>query len=565
MRGYKMAEQSILQNLSRSISQDERDELLEKINRSLQLRSCNDNPIVHSIDNHADRTARIRADMAKSGFFTQIQLWFSSLFSVKTAEERFVAVKTTQLIKKIQNHGHDLIDSDGAYIGPGLARKVSELYEYAKPLQDFFSEIWVDEGRKISEFAAQLAWKHIPEPKTSLIDFIDKEQLNTELLNISPSNSLEYIENTLINYVNDLHPQVFELVADDLAPLYLLRDAVQFPYYDFLNNFKLNDNFARVKFSTISGQLEQLYYVAYVSSRLQIKNQIAEVITSKHDHIANSIHAFYKAILSFFESIPLAEIIKAGKMDPYYRFLIYVPRIDIKTFFISYLKLHILKEYDETIPKIRVQILRKQIDSLFLDNWKNPLHHLNAHQSPAAANMGFPIIHRVNTLGIFYSYVKNIYNKKHESLALYISKNQTKRVRQTNSDMLLVLSNIDDISNRIEKLNQSLAPDANGTNLSNGFQLALKREPSAQRQYRIQMGQLDREVEDLANMAIDSIQSLTSLFDDFSKRARQSPTKFSKSIENATKWLNDFLKLLNVAIRVEDEHPKEVALTLEKR
>ncbi|AFG37550.1 DUF5312 family protein [Spirochaeta africana] len=554
-----MSADSVFGQLTRSLSPDEREVLLERIQNSLNLKPGSSSSIVRKSEDDLQRRKRIQADMVRSGLGTQFKLWLTSLFSTRTAEERFTQLKTQQQLRYIRQIDRDLIDDTGEYIGAALARQVAGLSRQAAKLKPFFEETWADE-QQVAGFASELAAEHIPGARKHLFDFITREQLAAEFQRKKQGDaSLPTIKNAIKSYLADVHPGIYEQVAEELAPLYYLREAVQFPYENFLGYFRGKEGFHGARFQTIREMLEELYSAAYIATRWKEKSRVSAVITGGSDKTAQQIHDFSRSVSDFFLGIPLAEIIKVGCMDPYYRFMIYVPRIDIRRFLRAYLHLQLMQEYDAVIHEIQIEVLRTQIVRLIDDSWRNPLRYMLPYQFSDSQGLGLPVLRRVYSLGLYYHYVKYLFGRRHESYALMISRAQTRRIRQTSSDMLIVLSNIDDIADRIERLNHSLSPESSDGEEIRRLRATLRHDAGLQRQYRAQLSQMDRVAQELSNRATENLISLRDQFVSFAKRLSEDRQNTRHALETEADWLTGFIDGLQLIAAVEDENPDQVA------
>ena len=550
---------SVFEELSQNLSADERNKLLERIHVSLNLKGSNKSAVVYKKEDKTDRSNRIRNDIFRSGAFTQFQLWVGSLFTSRSIEERFVRIKTNYLIKKIQKTDSNLIEADGEYIGSFLARRVDVLRMHSEKLKPFFQQIWSDDYH-VAELAAHIAETYIPDPKTDLFDFVEKEKLQNEFVqHMSTNYSTTTVLRALEDYISSVHPQVFEAVAADLSPLYYLKAAIQFPYDELLTYFKGKEGFHGARFQTIRSLLEQLYYATYLATRWSgNQSRVSPIIVKNSSDIAQQMQAFSIAVTRFFMEVPLAELIKVGTLDPYYRFMVYVPRLDIKRFLLAYIKLSLMQQYEQIIPEIRMGTIRKKIDEILIPGWNNSLINLMEYQSPPDADPGNSVIHRVYTLGLYTYYVESIFSKTHEELAVVISRVQARRIRQTSNDMLMVLSHIDDIADRIKRMNQSLSADSSEGEALRRMRLLLHRDTVAQRQYRTQINQIDKLAHELSVRAVETLKALKDQFALHSKESGQLQRHFKQKVHDQIVWLERFIQLLQLVSIVEDENVMEI-------
>ncbi|GAB6090869.1 DUF5312 family protein [Spirochaeta dissipatitropha] len=550
--------ENVFDNLSQSLSRDERAALLERISVSLNLAADSDTSIIHKPLDQEDKKKKIRQDLSRLGPALQLQLWITSFFSPKSIEERFIRLRINQMIRKIHKVDDSLIDGDGEYIGAGFASRVEILQQYARKLKTYYASIW-NNPDVIPEIAAGIASRHIPEAKEKLTDFLPRSELKILVYKQENSGKIrEQLDSKMKDYLDSVHIKVFDIITEELSPLYFLKSAVEFPYDKFLAAFKGKDGYHGARFQSIRDDLEHLYYSVYVATRWEAGRKIDSILTQGNETIAQQIVNFYHALKDFFFEVPLAEIIKAGTLDPYYRFMIYVPRIDVKRFLGAYLRLHVFAEFDAVITECRIETASEMLSDLFRAEWKNPLQHIIDFQRMEGTGSEHVHIHRTHSVGMIYLYLKTRFPTEHEGFALAIAKTQTRRIGQVGSDMLMVLSNLDDIMDKIDRVNISLSSDASEGEDLRRLRLLSQRDPSIQRQYRMKLEQIDKRAYEYSTRFLDTLISLRSQFVSYHVHIEKGRSGSADKLKKEIEWLQHFVEALRLVMQLEDEKPREI-------
>jgi hypothetical protein len=411
-----MATKSI-RELAHALPEGERRALLAKIQKSLQINDDDQISIYHSRGDSEVRKAAIRNEWQKMSIWSRIVLFFRKLFSTKTEDELIQVMSLERIQRKLHSRDEELVRFEGRYLQPGFAELVYQLYLSLLPLINIFRKFWKNPEllQGLVEFVLD---RKIPNAKSSIFRFITFDELQALFEKFENKDAIKReLVRTIDVYLENIPPEVFREIEEGIFPLYYYKELVLFTFEDFFQRFSVDVlqvsqggdvNFKPAKADPLMPMLEHLYYASYAARRAQAISTLHEevfiyfssmtdrprpdatMLGSIHDPSLEPPHEdlaeadegdleelpgkyqelsllgteqrkIFKeisdAVETFWRHSNLGNIIRFFRGDPFYRFIAYAPRLNVKEFYQSALQLKVLEELDEQYANVRREVI----------------------------------------------------------------------------------------------------------------------------------------------------------------------------------------------------------------
>lgn len=276
---------NVFDEMTASISEKERKELLKKINLSMNLNPGIDESIYHVDVTREEKEKLIRNEMEGLGFFERLIIKIKRLFSGKSEETIFHDMKFSRLKKYIQKKAPGITSFETRTISKAVAEAVYELSLKVSPLRDIFEEFW-QQGETFHLILSELIESRISGTIKTIDDLISDEEAEKILYENETKNA---IKNEVIrrfnSHVKDVPDAVFYEIEEEIMPLYYFRPVISFQYLQFLKLFGFNPYSENSSFSfknaPVLGSLdyiEKLYYAIYMALKVSRPLRINSLI-----------------------------------------------------------------------------------------------------------------------------------------------------------------------------------------------------------------------------------------------------------------------------------------------
>ncbi len=373
-----------VEELASALPARERKELYKRITRALTVDTPDRQSVVHKKIQNERRAALIAADMSRLTLWERIIFWFRRLFSSGGEEEVFVRFRLSQLKKEIREYQAEYVDFTNNRILPPLAQAVYELSAASRPTVEFFHTV-LSKTELLRSVLDDLLEKKVPDSKNSLYDFCDAEELQRIYRD---SDSKGEVKKTVLQriatFIDDIPVTVLEEIEHDLKHLYVIKRVATFDYESFLAKFRpgegqgeKNARWERAAATDVIEQLEELYVALYSAGKIRGEPVVYPELAEQYASIASrderesevylrqAIIAVTNGAKAIKEKVPLVEIIRYFRDDPYHRFYAYTPRPRLRDFYYSSLKIKVLEELEREFDGIVEAVVASILHDLF--------------------------------------------------------------------------------------------------------------------------------------------------------------------------------------------------------
>jgi hypothetical protein len=562
-----MSDRPVLQELARTLSEQERRRLLQKIQSSITLEDDKQGNIYKKSSEDTERENLISNDLQRASFFTRIKIWFRKLFSGKDRREIFLNIKLQYYKKRIQQKAPGVVSFETRSLQPKCAQIIFRVYLKVLPLIRLFRSLW-KESQKFEESIFAIIEKRIGSPKQTIEDFLSMDEMEKLYIESSSKNVLrERLIQAIEIYVQSVPDEIFESIEQQVRPVFYLKDLVLFPYNDFFRMFQVayskEDNkpvFKSTSAVVALDHLESMYYALYLISKIDKKEEIDRDFSEKlcerrgdekedepdpcedlkGRNIRDIMYEIINEAANISRQLPFVDIIRYYRDDPYYQLIFYIPTLNLREFYLSKLELELLPQLDEYFPRVRENVINKKIDELFPSEKMETLMYYRDYSSMEYEKIGLPTFAFTRSINIMYNFIKIYYRRKSQNIVRIISQGILRGNRLTLNKLLLHSSAIEDLQEKIKLFDNSVSTDEDDGKLFQRIRHSIATDAGHQRLYRSLLQQKDNEVKSLIEKGKESFLGIKQIFEELANSSMEAVKQTVHSqyyIDNTTKSL----------------------------
>jgi len=557
-----MLEKTKLEKISSELPEPERRELLARITRSLGR----EGPTEYSrIELKQEERERLLAEeMQGFSLWVRFVLWLRGLFSGKSKRDLFVDLKIKQLKRGIRHKSSGLTGFETRDLTTKFARQVFDLYHASFPLRGLFQLFHTNQEFR-SRAVTHLFDNKLPEAKRTLEEFLSAEEMEKIL---HDSGSEEEVRKRLMRsfkeYTKRIPDKLVRQLEEGIKPLVCLKNLVLFPYTNTFRHFNYQPTpgvladkypfFTNAPVMLMLDQLERLWHALNLATNLgdewfcheelfsfYLQNQEAEAEGEVVDldqevevtEQAAAVEQLIDGANEFLSKVPLIDLLRYFRKDPYYKLVFAVPRFQAKPLYISGLKERILSQLEQRIVVVKKRVIETKIEEIFKTKQLFEMFYYVENPSFDYARLELPYFSYTKSLKILYNYLSKIY-KGYIQETLQITNTYIvagNRIVQTRLNQYA--AGLEELEAKLVLFDRSLAPDEDDGKMLLRLRHRLETDLTQQKLYRNFVLQKDKEARELLDQGIEYLIGIKRVYDDL----LASPME---SIKSALKTLHFF-------------------------
>lgn len=222
------------------------------------------------------------------------------------------------------------------------------------------------------------------------------------------------------------------------------------------------------------------------------------------------------------KKIPLPLLIRYFRKDPYFQLIVYIPKLRLKDFYGSMLKIRFLQEIDKAFLAVREMVVKERINNMFKGKTQHNLHYYRKYTSMDFEKLGLPSFNHTESLGLLNNYIIHNYRGEIQELVQILSRGVLKQNRIAVNRLLVHAAAVEDLADKIKEFDNSLSPDEEDGKLFQRLRHSLSSDVTHQRLYRTLVAQKDKEVNSIKSKASESFEGLKKIFDEIRNSPMQS-------------------------------------------
>ncbi len=531
---------STFHELAHALPDDERRELYHRIMASLGFsagRQEEDSVVPATI--HSDqRYEIIRREISELGLWSRLRLSLRSWLTGKAREDAYVDIRLLKLRRSLVRARVCPRASSTHLLSVEFAERLFELFQSAAPVTSLFNDIW-ESSDMLRAVLQSVLEDRIPNAKKQLSDFITEEEM-TDIYVVSRSRT--EIRNHLLErldaYLDRIHDGVFAEIAAGITPLYYMKGIALFSYAALLAAFGYDagedppedvPEFKAVRAAEVLDQLEELYYACYTLQRLEGKIRIhrelleyylqakhaayadepprAEQITQQVQALDQDIHSLNDAANTFVKQVPLADMIRYHREDPYYRLVVYMPKVNLKEFYYSALRIELLQQIDARFDTVHQSAIEQLIEETF-GHHPPDFPNFRSGGGSTVSKLGLPTFRHVRSLNILYNYIQTVYRRVIRQRLTVIHRAVSGRNRDLSNELSFYTGGLEDVADKIAAFDESFSPESEEGKTFYRVRYSVEKDATQQRIYRSMVAQRERQSRALLDKGLEYLQGM---------------------------------------------------------
>jgi len=553
--GHKMRHQnkvvlrSKLEELSSNLSEEERRELLAKIKGSLE---GSDGEFYVAVElEEAERKQLITQEIGRLSLWKRFLLWLMRLLTGREKDQAFISLRLGEIKRSIQRRTPGLSGFETRDLTVKFIRYVYDLYFETYPLKEFFHYYANEAGFK-EELVYELIAERYEKAKNALADFLDIVELETIFAETSSQQEIQkMLSKRFEEYIKNLPSSLLERIEMDLAPVVAMKNVVLYNFKELFQPFdyylppeldKKYPVFRAVPALVVIDHLERLYYAIYTALKAQEKQapfnphllmvyvlhkqgfdrgKNAKEIERHRNEIDQEV-AFLKSrfealtsqILQFYETVPLLELIRYFRRDPFYRLRFYIPPLPLRQIYAQYLRKKIDAELNQRLNEIKDRVIERKVQQLFKETPMLPLNYYNDKASDIFYKIGLPYFSHIRSLTLLYNYINKIYREFIQQVVELVSPYFFANNKRNQNKLLQFASALEEVEDKIIWFDRSLSPEEDDGKTLSRLKYNIATDLTHQKLYKSFLVEKERDAHNMVEKGIECFTGYKELFDE---------------------------------------------------
>ncbi|MCK5671926.1 MAG: hypothetical protein KAH95_01045 [Spirochaetales bacterium] len=524
--------------LSRDLSEGDRSDLLKKISLSLNIVNETENNIYEKEMDNEEKNSIINEEINILPLLLRFFLWVKSKLTGKSEKDLYLTSKIAGLKRKIRHQSSNFTGFETRNLTPYFAQQVYNLYSHSMPLRSLFKKLWF-ESEISKTFFLQVVEERIKNKIDDPFDLLEIDEL-VEIYGINGKKDdiHRQLLLSLDKYISKIDKKTFFDLELELLPFYYLKDLILFPYIQFFQQFGYtpidSPNVEKTNFKNASAllcleDLEKLYCALYSVSKLnkrinfnqKLLDQLNLLnnfesdeeseqleITGIIDSLSNIIEVSHKFNLK----VPISDLIRYFKKNPYFKIMYYLPKIDLKEFYKNTLSIKIIDKLDDMYPEIQKRFIILETEKLFTGQRYSGFQHYREYSSIDYEKLGVSPFSQIRALELVSNYMACFFKGYLLETIRLLERGILSQNRLIKDSMLQYANSIEDVEEKIKIFDDTLSPDSEDGKLFNKFRFSMAKDPIQQKMYRKIVIQKDREAKSLSELGLESISGIKRVF-----------------------------------------------------
>jgi hypothetical protein len=553
-----MIEKSRLEELSQALPENERKQLLERISRRMDAQEGEEvSPVQLAED---EREKIISNEMKAATWGVRFSIWLRTFFTGRRRREIFLEIRLRLLKAKIRASGPGLTGFETRDLTPRLARRLYEVYARLHPLLPLIQALSSDKDVKAGAYSAFVE-QRFERAKKSVEDFVSAEEMEEVF---AQTGDVEEIRKKLALRLNDhirTSPDTlfYRLEEEsrlllDLGKLALFPYASLFRYFNFLLPDALPEVhpvFEHAPVMLTLDLLERLYVAFALFGRnapdyLLAEEPVAFVLQSQDPaadapdpekrqkelgRVRSLIAALAKEVEAFDSSVPLLDLIRYFRKDPYYYLSFSPPRLYLKSLYFTTLKARIGRQLEERLATIKERVIGRKIQEILRGHRMLELSFYKENSGFDFRKLGLPTFSHVRSLTFVYNYLVSPYKSMLQESVQIVANTALASSRITQNRLTASMSGLDDLEAKIVLFDRTLSPEEDDGKQIARFRFNVATDILLQKSYRAFVSQKDREARELIERARDGLGGVKKIFDEIRTSTFESTRSILKTLQ----------------------------------
>ncbi len=577
-----MASNRVEVSAPKALSSEDESRLENTIRNALGLDVATDTPVYPARLEESARRELLRAEIEKLSRSDRRALW---TLRVRKGKDELGVIEPYLLNRKereIRRSHAALRDFDGTMLPGESAGLFADLYDAATGIRPYFRQIWEDESAFVESFFRSITHTK-PALRDELSHFMSQQEMQEIYLRERNRQHVHQLTIARIDsYIAQLDYTRFERIEHAALPLYYLGPLLHFPFDEFLHCYGIAESprgkkgVSRLVLSEGIDYLERLFHALYLARRLPEDNpatgdllQVFGFSPDEAERLAMSMTWLADTARDFSRTIPLADIIRVARRDPFYRLQVYVPKPKLAEFYRAKLKLTCLRTLDERFPNVRVGVVGYYLRELFNEE----LEALKFYEAPDAHGENLDDQEEESTEALprpkyglamrcLITYLHGHYRSVLQEEARIIGRILPARMREEQGTLMHQAGAFEDVVERLIAIDHAMAPqEYDGQTLAR-LRRNIDRDISQQKAYRAFIAQKQREAFTLIDKALEHLTGMREVFEEVIPLHSQRLDESYRSMRGTKRSREGLKEAVEREIRIMDQMEALVTETI---
>ena len=416
-------------------------------------------------------------------------------------------------------------------------------------LFDAFIENWrtlEEEERRFSEEHRKVVEKRLEHPKKGIEDFVTADEME-EIF--SQTGQTEEITKKLSLRLNDYIraiPETQMLHLEDQARLHLyLGRLVSFPFASFFRYFNaVLPDAADTKYPAFESApvmltldlMEKLHVafslfhrcapdylyaeepIAYfLCARAGTKPDAEDAATRIEPELAQmraDVLALAAEVDSFEATIPLMDLLRYFRRDPWFQLMFNAPRLYLKSLYFNTLKARLAEELETRLASIKERVIGKKIQEVLKGQRMEELSYYRENPDFDFRKLNLPYFSCIRSLTVVYNFILQQFKGVMQEAAQIVASTALSNNRIMQSKLSQNISGLEDLEARVVLFDRSLSPDEEDGKQLARYRFSIATDLTQQKNYRAFILQKDRDARDLIDKSREFLTAIRKILDD---------------------------------------------------
>jgi hypothetical protein len=589
-----MPEKSRLEELSKELPEKERKELLERIGKRMEHE---DGEEAVPVELQEDERQKIIAfEMKKAGAWDRFLLWLRTFFTGKPRTEVFFDIRLHHLKAHIRAVSPGITGFETRDLSVKFARKLYDVFLASQPVLGVYHALASDKAVRGAAYG-WLVERKLEHAKKSIDDFIGTEEMEEIFAQTGQTEEIrKKLSLRLNDYVRTI-PESFMLQLEEQARLHLsLGRLASFPFTSFFRYFNcvLGETvdpkyppFENAPVMLTLDLMEKLYvtfglfhrsapdylyaeepiaYYLYLRAGLKPGAEGGEErVGTELGQLRADVLTLAKAIDGFETEVPLLDLLRYFRKDPWFQLMFNPPRLYLKSLYFTTLKTKLGVELEERLGSIKERVIDRKIQELLKGQRMMEFNYYRENPDFDFRKLGLPFFSSIRSLTLVYNYLQIHFKGATQEAAGIVSGTALSNNRILQSRLAQNISGLEDLEARIVLFDRSLSPDEEDGKQLGRFRFSVATDLLLQKTYRSFVSQKDRDARDLIDKTREFLTGVRKIFDDIRTSTFENTRSLLKTIHlyrgrnqtlgqilNArSEVIGVFLKLLDQVLEIE--------------
>ncbi len=567
-----MAERSVFQKLVNTLPERERKDLLDKINRSMDLGRGSDGSVYHKELSKEEREHLIEQDLSKLSPIGRLLLWLRGMFSGKNRKQLLVAQKIRALKGAVNRKSAGLTGFETRDLTPKVAEAFYQLYLRTIPLAEIYRRL-ASRTKELRGSLVELFEEEVPQARVGLRNVASMETLEAVYEQKGADAAVRHeVLLKAESYVARMDQFLFDDLERQLTPLFYAKDVVTFPFAGFFQLFHVSPEalnggkhppFASALALVSLDYLEKMYSAVHTALRAADLGELPanvlrylarlslgkeepsagsespasgsasgsgdgsrsadgepdeeageEALAAEAERIGAEFDALFREIRRFEDETPLVELIRYFLKDPYYKLYLYLPRLHLRDYYLAMLKVRLLGELTATFEQLRLQVVDRQIAKLFDGQQIVAFESYRAYNGVDYETLEVPLFSHTRSLNVLYNYIRLYYRTALQEVVRILGTIVLVQDRIGRDKLLFHATAIEDVEQKIKQFDESLRPETIEGKVFHRLLGSLAGDSGHKRAFRAIVAQRDSQAVGLVERGRENLAGLQAAFRD---------------------------------------------------